>query len=87
MGGFLADGGKRNAGSVLILESCPKEVVLKRLIEFLKEVRAEFGKVSWPGRTELTGSTAVVIVISLAVALFIGAVDLLLSRLLAIFLR
>ncbi len=61
--------------------------MLKRFIEFLKEVRTEFGKVSWPSRTELTGSTVVVIVISLAVAMFIGAVDLLLSRVLAIFLR
>jgi preprotein translocase subunit SecE len=53
----------------------------------LKDVRTEFGKISWPKRNDLAGSTAVVIVISIAMAIFVGIVDLLLSQLLALFLR
>ncbi|MFQ5905181.1 MAG: preprotein translocase subunit SecE [bacterium] len=53
---------------------------MKRLIKFLKEVRIELAKVSWPRREELWESTLIVIVVSLIMAVFIGVVDLLLSR-------
>jgi preprotein translocase subunit SecE len=43
--------------------------------EFLKEVRVESTKVSWPTRNELRDSTLVVIVTVLIVAVFIGIVD------------
>jgi preprotein translocase subunit SecE len=43
--------------------------------EFLKEVRLEFTKVSWPTRNELRDSTIVVIVAVLLVSLFIAGVD------------
>jgi len=42
---------------------------------FLKDVRAEIAKVSWPTRGELRDSTVVVIVTVLIVAAFIGVVD------------
>ena len=47
--------------------------------EFLKEVRVESTKVSWPTRNELRDSTIVVIVTVLIVSLFIGIVDRLLT--------
>ncbi len=43
--------------------------------EFLKDVRSETAKVSWPSRTELRDSTIVVIVTVLIVAAFVGLVD------------
>ena len=43
--------------------------------EFLKEVRSEIGKVSWPTREELRDSTLVVIVTVLIVSAFVGIVD------------
>ena len=43
--------------------------------EFLKEVRVEATKVSWPSRNELRDSTIVVIVTVLIVSVFIGIVD------------
>lgn len=46
-----------------------------RAREFLKEVRVESTKVSWPTRNELRDSTLVVIVTVLIVAVFIGIVD------------
>ena len=47
--------------------------------EFLKDVRVESAKVSWPSRNELRDSTIVVIVTVLIVATFIGIVDRVLS--------
>jgi len=43
--------------------------------EFLKEVRVESTKVSWPTRNELRDSTIVVIVTVVIVSVFIGIVD------------
>jgi preprotein translocase subunit SecE len=47
--------------------------------EFFKEVRVEFGKISWPSRQELRDSTIVVIFTVLIVSAFVGAVDQLLN--------
>jgi preprotein translocase subunit SecE len=43
--------------------------------DFVKEVRVESTKVSWPTRNELRDSTIVVIVAVLLVSVFVGAVD------------
>ena len=50
-----------------------------KVILFLREVQAEMGKVTWPTRDELTSSTVVVLVVSLALAAFIYVADLVLS--------
>jgi preprotein translocase subunit SecE len=49
--------------------------------EYLREVVVELKKVIWPSRKETLGSTAVVLVIVGLVAVFLGIVDLILSRL------
>jgi len=43
--------------------------------KFMIDVRTEMGKVSWPTRNELRGSTMVVIVTVIIMAIFIGLVD------------
>ena len=58
-----------------------------QLTNFIREVRTEMGKVTWPTREELRGSTIVVIVAVIIMAVFIGSVDWGLSRLLQIFVR
>ena len=55
-------------------------------LQFLREVRVELKKVTWPSRAEVIGSTAVVIVASFVVSFFLGAVDLVLQKLLESFL-
>jgi preprotein translocase subunit SecE len=47
--------------------------------EFLKDVRVEAGKVSWPTRAELRDSTIVVIASVLLVSFFVGVVDFILQ--------
>ena len=55
---------------------------MQRLINFLKEARAELVKVTWPTRKELMESTVLVIVSVMAVSIFIGAVDFVFNQLL-----
>ena len=49
--------------------------MFEKLKKFLKEVRLELGKVTWPTVNELRGSTAVVIVTVLIFTVFIYLVD------------
>ena len=51
-----------------------------RVKEFVQEVLAEFRKVSWPSRQELINSTVVVIVVTVVLSLFLGAIDIVLAR-------
>ena len=48
---------------------------MEQVREFVKDVRVESSKVSWPTRNELRDSTVVVIVTVLIVMVFVGAVD------------
>ena len=47
----------------------------KKGLQFLRECKNELKKVKWPTRKELLASTAVVIVLTLIVALYLGLVD------------
>jgi preprotein translocase subunit SecE len=57
---------------------------MQQVREYLKDVRSELAKVSWPTREELRDSTVVVIVTVLLVAAFIGIVDQGLNRVVAL---
>ncbi|MEK7537268.1 MAG: preprotein translocase subunit SecE [Patescibacteria group bacterium] len=46
-----------------------------KIVEFLKDVRAELRKVSWPSRQETIKLTGVVILISVILAAFLGLLD------------
>ena len=54
--------------------------VIGRVREFVQEALAEFRKVTWPNRQELVNSTVVVIVVTVVLAFFLGAVDIALAR-------
>jgi len=43
--------------------------------EFVKDVRVESSKISWPTRNELRDSTTVVIIAVIMVMVFVGVVD------------
>ncbi|PIR07085.1 MAG: preprotein translocase subunit SecE [Candidatus Komeilibacteria bacterium CG11_big_fil_rev_8_21_14_0_20_36_20] len=59
---------------------------MNKLTAYLKGAREEFAKVVWPSRETAIQHTLIVIVISLAVAIFLGAVDFILTKALEIFL-
>ncbi|MDE2888566.1 MAG: preprotein translocase subunit SecE [Gemmatimonadota bacterium] len=50
-----------------------------KVAQFIKDVQLEMGKVTWPTRDELIASTTIVLVVSLALSVFIFAVDFVLS--------
>jgi preprotein translocase subunit SecE len=49
---------------------------MAKLDEYLKETKAELKHVSWPTRRQAIKVTLLIIVFSVAVALFLGALDL-----------
>lgn len=53
----------------------------KDVVQFLQGVRAELSKVEWPNFHEFVGSTLVVLVLVLFFAIYLGIVDLGLSKL------
>ena len=57
----------------------------EKIIRYIKESRDEMKKVHWPARREIVVSTGMVIAISLAVAAFLGSLDLVFQSLLRMF--
>lgn len=53
---------------------------VRQIQEFFREVMAEFRRVTWPSRPDLINSTVVVLVVTLVIAFFLGAVDIGLAR-------
>lgn len=51
-----------------------------RLVQFLREVKVELKKVTWPQRNQTIGSTIVVIVLVMIISIFLGLVDIGLSN-------
>jgi len=58
--------------------------ILNRPINFISEVKQELAKVAWSSRQELIGATFVVITITALTTVFIGIIDLSLSKILSI---
>jgi len=54
--------------------------MIGRIKQFFKEVITELKKVTWPSRTEVVGSTIVVVVVTLFIAAVVGAFDYVISR-------
>ena len=59
---------------------------MARLTRFLREVRSELKKVSWPNKKELTANTIVVLVSVFFAATMIWIIDSICSRILKLFL-
>lgn len=59
---------------------------MQKVINFFVEAKGELMKVNWPSQKDLIRYTILVVVISLAVAIFLGALDTLFSYLVERFL-
>lgn len=60
------------AGSVAVK---PRNNFLDKGMRFLREVKVELKKVTWPSRKQTLGSTVVVIIVVMIISLFLGIVD------------
>ncbi len=56
----------------------------EKLLRFIREVKVELKKVTWPSKKESIGSTTVVIILVIIVAIFLGLVDLGLAQIIRI---
>ncbi len=53
----------------------------QKIIQFVREAKEELKKVNWPTKKQTTNYTIAVIVISIAVAIFLGILDYIFSGL------
>jgi len=51
-----------------------------RIKKLVGEIRLELSRVTWPKKEELWGSTWIVILVSMLLAIIIGAMDIVLSH-------
>jgi preprotein translocase subunit SecE len=58
---------------------------MNKIIAFIKEARVELRKVNWPTREQTVKYTGIVIGLSLAVAIFLGALDYLFEYIIRVF--
>lgn len=58
---------------------------MQKIINFFREVRAEFKHITWPSKETIIQSTIVVISISIVVSLILGGFDYLFTRAIALF--
>ena len=58
---------------------------MSKIAQYLREVKNELAKVVWPSRNETLKMTIVVILFSVGVAVFLGAIDLGLTEVMAKF--
>jgi preprotein translocase subunit SecE len=65
----------------------PKDNLVSKSVQFLREVKVELKKVTWPSRKQTIGSTIVVLVLVTIIAFFLGAVDIGLSSLVKVVLQ
>jgi preprotein translocase subunit SecE len=61
-----------------VVKEAPKE---NRLSQYFRETRAELRKVVWPTRQEATNLTLIVVGTVVAMSIFFGAIDYLLTAL------
>ncbi|MCP4687478.1 MAG: preprotein translocase subunit SecE [Desulfobacterales bacterium] len=64
-----------------------KDNFFHKAIQFLREVKVELKKVTWPSRKQTMGSTVVVIILVMIISFFLGAVDIGLSSLVRVILQ
>lgn len=61
--------------------------MIKKVTDFLTEVKVELTKVSWASRQELIGATMVVFVLTAIMVVFIYLIDMGLGKILTLLLR
>jgi len=56
-------------------------MIVEKSTRFIRDVKIELTKVSWPSREDVRGATIVVIIVVLIISFFIGLIDLIITEL------
>ncbi len=67
--------------------STGKKFSASKISEFSADVKKEFGKIAWPPKNTTIRTTGVVIVLVFLISFYLGAVDLLLGKLINFILK
>ena len=59
---------------------------MQKIMTFIDSVKIELGKVTWPTRKEAIATTSVVVMIVFIISLYLGACDIVLSKLMRLIL-
>ena len=78
---------KKNLPAAGAATGMTKPNFIEATFQFLREVKVELKKVTWPSRKQTIGSTVVVLVLVLLISLFLGVVDMGLSQLIRVVLQ
>ncbi|MEX0617004.1 MAG: preprotein translocase subunit SecE [Candidatus Woykebacteria bacterium] len=58
--------------------------IVSNAVNYLNDVRLEMSRVTWPTRSQTVRMTALVIVLSLVIGAFLGGLDFVLTKILAL---
>jgi preprotein translocase subunit SecE len=61
--------------------------MVERIVNYLKGVRAEIARVTWPTRNEIISLTALILLLVVVVTLYIWGIDGIIGTLLRLFIR
>ena len=78
---------KKSSAGTKVAAGKQKKNIFDKSMQFLREVKIELKKVTWPSRKQTLGSTAVVIILVMIISLFLGMVDFGLSSLIRVILQ
>jgi len=73
-------GQKRQPTKQRPLAEQEKQSLFARIVQFLREVRAELRRVVWPTRQQMVAFTTVTLITTIALTLYVFVLDLLLKR-------
>ncbi|MCB2180701.1 MAG: preprotein translocase subunit SecE [Desulfobulbaceae bacterium] len=60
---------------------------LNKINQFTSEVKNEFGKIAWPDKKHTVATTGVVVVLVFMISFYLGAVDLILGKLIGLVIK
>jgi preprotein translocase subunit SecE len=78
---------KKQPQTTSIAPTKPRDNFISSAVQFLREVKIELKKVTWPSRKQTIGSTVVVLALVMLISLFLGVVDMGLSNLIRVVLQ
>jgi preprotein translocase subunit SecE len=78
---------KKYSKAVKVATAKKEPNIIDKSLQFLREVRVELKKVTWPSRKQTIGSTVVVVILAMIISLFLGVVDMGLSGLIRVILN
>ena len=83
----MAGKAKQSSKNVTREKAQPSPFSPTQIKKFVSEVQAEFSKITWPDKKVTLGLTGMVVLLTIIVSAYLGAVDVILGKLVSLILR